>query len=428
MAKHKNLFLPDWINSKILILVFSGMIITHFIIFVIYSERNSSFEFKINRDIKARQIINFIQTIENTPQEDQDKLVKALDIAAFKITLDDKPKWKEKFIHASLWQVLKKISAQSPSIELSFMLAPNRWLNITAEVIQDSWGLQSLLLSLEIIVIASILFSIWTIKRFTQPLKIITERAECLGVNLHSDPLPIYGPRVAQVTAEAMNTMQKRIRDLVEARTKMLAAISHDLRTPITRLKLRAQYIDDEAQYQKIIMDLDEMESMIAETLSFAREDNQKEKRVNIDLASLLSTLCDDFSDVGHPVEYLGCHTRLPIFGGSVALKRVFSNLITNAIKYAGSAQVSLIANENEGVVYIDDDGPGLPEEQLEQVFQPFFRGDSSRSRETGGTGLGLALARDIIQAHGGAIHLERREPRGLRVVVKLPKSMGLVS
>lgn len=422
MAKQKNLFLPEWINGKILILMFSGIIIVHLIIFVIYSERNSSFEFKINRDVKARQIINFIQTVENTPQEEQSKLVKALDIADFKITLDDKPKWNQHFMNASLWQVLKKISDQSPNIELSFMLSPNRWLNITADIIQNSWGLQSLLISLELIVIASILFSLWTIQRFTQPLEIITERAEDLGVNLHSDPLPIYGPRVAQVTAEAMNKMQKRIRDLVEARTKMLAAISHDLRTPITRLKLRAQYIENEEQFHKITKDLDEMESMIAETLSFAREDNQKEKRVNIDLSSLLSTLCDDFSDVGHDVKFLGSYTRLPILGSSVTLKRVFSNLVTNAIKYAGSSRITLTIIENDAVIYFDDQGPGLPKEQLEQAFQPFFRGESSRSRETGGTGLGLAVARDIIQAHGGTVHLELREPKGLRVFVKLPR------
>lgn len=422
MAKHKNLFLPEWINGKFLFMTFVVMIFSHLIIFMIYSNRNSSFEFKINRDIIARQIINFIQTIENTPVEEQQKLIKALDLPHFKVSLDEKPKWSEQFVNASLWQILKKISEQSPEISLSFMLAPSRWLNIQADIIQTTWGLQSLLLILEFTVIMAILFSLWTMKRFTQPFKTITARAGRLGIDLNTEPLPIYGPRVAKITAKAMNKMQERIRDLVEARTKMLAAISHDLRTPITRLKLRAQYIDDDSQYHKMIKDLDEMDAMITETLAFAREDNKKEKRVNIDLESLLSTLCDNFADVGHDVVYHSTGQRLPIFGGAVALKRVFSNLITNAIKYAGKAEVSVETNEEEITIYIDDEGPGLPEDQLEQVFQPFFRAESSRSRETGGTGLGLAVARDIIQAHGGRIRLQVRQPKGLRAKVVLPR------
>ena len=362
MAKQKNLFLPEWINGKILGLVLAGMFIAHLVIFVIYSSRSSSYEFKVNRGIIARQIINFIQTLQNTPEEEQPKVVKALDLPNFKVTLDPKPKFPVQFVDASLWQVLKRISEQSPEIQFSFKLATEQWLNITVDVIQDSWGLQSVLFSLEFIAILAILFSLWTIHRFTKPLQTIAMAAERLGVDLHAEPLPIYGPRVAQVTARAMNPMQQRIRDLVQARTQMLAAISHDLRTPITRLKLRAQYLEGHEEIDKFVSDLDEMDAMISQTLSFARENHQSEKRVLVDVNSLLSTLCDDFQELGKKVRFTSNSKRIPIYGGNVALKRIFTNLIENAIKYAGNADVSITLTDSHVLVYIDDNGPGIPE------------------------------------------------------------------
>lgn len=422
MPKSNEAIFPRLINGKIIFLLLMLMFLTHIVIFVIYSQRNSSAEFKINREVISRQVINFIQTVENTPIEEQEKMVNTLDIPNFKITIDELPKWKEQFINASLWQILKKISAQSPSIQLSYFLGPDRWLNITAGIIPTSWGMQWVLLSLEITIIIAIIFSLWTINRFTGPLQKFTQAAERLGVDLQTEPLPIYGPKVVQIAGKAINKMQERIRDLIQARTQMLAAISHDLRTPITRLKLRAQYIDASEQQEKIIKDLDEMEAMISETLAFARDDNKNEQRVKLDLVSLLSVLCEDFSDVDHQVEYTGPSERITIIGGPITLKRVFSNLIENAVKYAGSASVGIEIERDDVVVIIDDNGPGIPEEQLEKVFQPFFRGEHSRSRETGGTGLGLAVARDYIRAHGGNITLESRRTGGLRAKVYLPR------
>ncbi|NNM59588.1 MAG: two-component sensor histidine kinase [Legionellales bacterium] len=278
---------------------------------------------------------------------------------------------------------------------------------------------------MEAILTLTILISLLSINRYTTPLKNFTEAAERLGVDLRSDPLPIDGPAAVRAMAHAMNKMQQRIGDLLAARTQMLAAISHDLRTPITRLKLRAQYIEDEKLHEKVISDLDQMEAMLAETLSFAREEGRKEQRILLDLASLLDSVCQDFASVGHQIDYLGTFDRSTYRGGAVGLKRVFNNILENAIKYAGNARVRLESVKDEYWISIEDDGPGIPEEQLMQVFLPFYRGDNSRSRQTGGTGLGLAVAKDIIRAHGGTIELKRREAGGLIVLIQLPMSGG---
>jgi signal transduction histidine kinase len=221
--------------------------------------------------------------------------------------------------------------------------------------------------------------------------------------------------------AHAFNQMQERIRRFVEDRTQMVAAIAHDLGTPITRLRLRAEYVEDEEQRQKVLGDLEEMEQMIASTLAFAREDGVNEPRETFDLNSLLESICDDFADAGQAVEFRA-DGRLAYDFRLVALRRAFTNLIENAVKYGSSAQVLVEERPDAIVVRIDDDGPGIPEEAMEQVFEPFRRLDESRSRETGGTGLGLAVARSIVRSHGGDVILRNRAEGGLRSEVILPR------
>ena len=411
----------NWVNGKILLFVLSLMVVTHLVIFVIYSEHNSSVQFRVNREIIARQVINFIQTIQNTPPADQAELIKAVDIPNFKVSLDKEPKAQIQFEDASLWQILKTISSQTPNIHFSYQLLPERWLNITAEIVRSNWGMQFVLLVLEITIIFTVLLFYWTIQRFTVPFRKFAEAADRLGIDLDTEPLPIKGPKVAQLAAEAINKMQGRIQDLIQARTRMLAAISHDLRTPITRLKLRSQLLEDTEQYEKICKDLDEMETMIAETLAFARDGNKTEKRVNLDLASLLVVLCENYVEMGHDVTYKIPEQRLHVYAGPVSLQRIFSNLIGNALKYAGSAEIEVLKRKDDVVICVNDNGRGIAQNQLDKVFLPFYRGEDSRSKETGGTGLGLAVAQDIVMAHGGSISIQNRPQGGLQVEVVLP-------
>jgi signal transduction histidine kinase len=216
--------------------------------------------------------------------------------------------------------------------------------------------------------------------------------------------------------------MQDRVRRLLHDRTQMLAAISHDLRTPITRLQLRAEYLQGTNQYDKAIADLKEMENMISSILSFARDHVRSENMERFDLNALLQTLCDDLADVGSHVVYHSELQRMPYFGRIVALKRAINNLIENAVKYGDRAEVSLKQTDKELQIRISDEGPGIPQDQLEKVFAPFYRVDTARSPKKSGTGLGLAVARDIIRAHGGEIRLYNREPHGLTAVISLPR------
>ena len=210
---------------------------------------------------------------------------------------------------------------------------------------------------------------------------------------------------------------------MVRDRTQMLAAISHDLRTPITRMKLRAQFVGDEEAKQKLITDLEEMELMVNETLSFAREDSTSEEKTRLDLVSLLKSICDEMHDMGHQVSFECAVHRIPFWGRRSALKRALTNLINNAIRYADNVTVSVQYQYHRAVITVEDDGPGIAENELEQVFEPFYRGEHSRSRDTGGVGLGLAVTHDIIKAHHGEVYLQNRPEGGLCATVELSTS-----
>jgi signal transduction histidine kinase len=267
-------------------------------------------------------------------------------------------------------------------------------------------------------------FAIWAAHRVTRPLARFAEAADRLGVDLRAPPLPEHGSRELRKAARAFNQMQDRLRRLIDDRTMMLAAISHDLRTVLTRLKLRAEFIDDPQQHDKAVADIDEMRAMLDASLSFAREDTAEEQRTSVDLSSLLQSLCDDLADAGSKVTFEG-PTRLAYWSQPVAMRRAFANLIGNALKYGNEAHV-IARHEQGGVtVEIGDRGPGIPAAMREQVFAPFFRLEGSRSRETGGTGLGLSVARSVIRRHGGDITLQDREGGGLLVRVTLPAVAG---
>ena len=278
---------------------------------------------------------------------------------------------------------------------------------------------QMLIIAAEIFIFATLLISVWAINRFTKPLEGFKDAAERLGIDLKIKPLDIYGPAVVREAAGAINVMQKRIVDLVQDRTQMLAAISHDLRTPITRMKLRTQFVEDEALSESYLKDLGEMEQMINETLAFAREDCSLEEESKFDLVSMLKTICDDARDMGNEVSFDEKEHRVPFKGKRLAMKRAFTNLVNNGIRYGNKVKVTISKRNRTLVIHIDDEGEGIPDDEMEQVFVPFYRREQSRSRDTGGVGLGLAVTRDIIRAHKGRVALKNRKPHGLRVSVQ---------
>ena len=270
-------------------------------------------------------------------------------------------------------------------------------------------------LALVVLVVAILM-----VGRLAAPVGQFALAADRFGTDVNAPPLPERGSPEVHKAIRAFNRMQQRLRRYVDDRTLMMAAISHDLRTALTRLKLRAEFIDDDEQRGKAIADLDEMQSMLESTLAFARDESVQEPRSRVDLAALLQSLCSDHADVGQNVKYQG-PDRVPFDGRPVALRRAFGNLIENAVRYGGEALVTLGSKDGNCTVLVEDRGPSIPSSMRERVFAPFFRLESSRNRETGGMGLGLAVVRSVVRGHGGDIALLDREGGGLSVRVTLP-------
>jgi signal transduction histidine kinase len=275
-------------------------------------------------------------------------------------------------------------------------------------------------------VMVGVLGSIWVIALATRPLRRLSEAADRFGRDVNAPPIPETGPREVRQAAAAFNSMQRRLRQFVLDRTRMLAAISHDLRTPLTRMRLRVELIDDGEQRRKMLRDLADMEDMVGATLAFAREDNAAESTEPVDLANLLETVAQDAAlaqDAGlacAPVSFAGAS---PIFvdARGRALKRAIVNVADNAVRYGGGAEIALSRTAENAVVRIVDHGPGIPASERENVLRPFYRCEGSRSRETGGVGLGLSIASDIVRAHGGSLVLTDTPDGGLTVEITLP-------
>lgn len=310
------------------------------------------------------------------------------------------------------------------AVTASLRLPDGAWLNITARPPQPRpWSSPGFLAALALMTAAVAGLSFWAVRRTTRPIRDLAEAAERLGRDVNAPRLPETGAAEVAQAAAAFNTMADRIARFVGDRTTMLAAIGHDLKTPITRLRLRAEFVEDEAVRGKMLADLDEMERMVAGTLAFARDDAAAERMTRLDLAALLRTVADEANDVaGEEVVTLGALPPLTVEARPLALKRAVANLVGNAVAYAGGCVVRLSGPAGGQVsITVEDEGPGIPEGEQERVFLPFHRLEPSRNRETGGTGLGLTIARTILRGHGGDVTLANRSPRGLAATATLP-------
>jgi signal transduction histidine kinase len=306
---------------------------------------------------------------------------------------------------------------------LAVALEDGSWLSFRTDADRDGpFRLLRFVLWMALIAAVVVLVSWWAARRITAPIEGFARAAERLGLDGEAQLLPETGPRELRSATRAFNRMQDRLKRFVDDRTQMLAAIGHDLRTPLTRLRLRAEFVEDPDQQRRMLADLDEMEAMIGSTLAFARDDARQEARERIDLAALLESVADDMADAGRVVSYDGPAHRV-FECRPVAVRRAVANLADNAAKYGGAARLSLVEGPDQVTVLVEDDGPGIPEAELERVFTPFYRLERSRSRDTGGTGLGLSVARTVARAHGGDVVLENRPGGGLRACLVLPEA-----
>ena len=408
-----------------------------------HDRRNERFQFYVSAVVE--RIVAVVEELEATPEAERARLARLVNSRRFNVHVSEtKPALQPLPWHIpdSMRGQVRAYLAQlgdrpvslgylgpwnddsehrSPRLLVAVGLKDGNWalFRVSSPHPRPSRGF-GFVAALGFVVLVIVLASAWAAHRMTRPLRQFAAAADNLGLDVRSPQLEERGSRELRRATRAFNTMQERIRRLVDDRTMMLAAISHDLKTALTRLRLRAEFIEDEEQQAKALADLDEMQSMLEATLSFARDDAAEEHPTPLNLASMLQSLCADLADAGHEVSYDG-PDRLSTRGRPVALRRAFANLIDNAVRYGGGAEVGLAGDADGVTVSIADRGPGIPAERREDVFRPFFRLESSRSRETGGTGLGLAVARSIVHRHGGEIALADREGGGTLVNVSLP-------
>ncbi len=282
----------------------------------------------------------------------------------------------------------------------------------------DSWQQRILLILL--LSVAAVTPLAWLFaRRLAQPFSAFADAAERLGKDPRTPPLTVSGSGEVVAAATAFNMMQERLRRYVEDRTAMVGAIAHDLRTPLTRLKFRIEATPDDVR-AKLAADIDQMEAMISATLGFVRDTNRPAERTKLELSSLVESVVDEAAETGGDAT-IDRTEKVVIEGDPVALKRLVANLVENALKYGGAARGRVYAEDHMAIIEVDDDGPGVPPAELERVFEPFYRGEPSRNRETGGIGLGLAVVRSLARAHGGDVTLHNRTSGGLRACVRLP-------
>lgn len=454
--------IPDTIATRTLVVLIVGLTVSHLLSMALYfTDRASALALTGGEHIGER-IAVIDRLVRNSSPEERARIVELADERRLHVTLDpdsaihaqQSGNWQAGVLRESLmdhldqggsidfrlrhsanldaetWlQHLDAVHGQKSTGEallVSFPLADGNWLNFAAPIEQAEpfWSLR-FVLSMVVMLLAIAALSGVVVYHMARPLAAFADAAQRLGVDVNAAPLPERGPAEVRQVAHAFNEMQRRIRRFVEDRTQMIAAISHDLGTPITRLRLRAEFVEDEEQQRKMLADLADMENMVSSALSFSRDEADTEPRTMVDLRSLLQRICDDAVDAGRVVELDVGDEALPFGCRPRSLRRALTNLIENAATYGKRATVALDRRPDGIVIRIDDDGPGIPEELQEEMFRPFRRLETSRNRKTGGAGLGLTISRTIIRAHGGDITMRNRSEGGLRVEVQLPEPVA---
>lgn len=309
------------------------------------------------------------------------------------------------------------------SMRVTVPLGESQWLSFATAVPQSGPAYsQQFVVSMAMMALIIVLVTIWAVRRVTEPLVTLASAAERLGRDVNAPPLAETGSSETRQASRAFNEMQGRLQSLIENRTRLLAAISHDLRTPLTLLRLRAENVENAQERDKMLATIAEMDAMIGATLQFARDEAVSEPLRATDITALLQSCIDDMADAGHAVSM---EPSAPIICDCrpAALKRALNNLLDNAIKYGKTARAAIAATPDRITLTIDDDGPGIPETELARVFEPFYRLEESRSRDTGGTGLGLAIAKSIVETMGGSLTLSNRPEGGLRAAITVPRA-----
>ncbi len=451
--------IPDTLTNRTLLVLILGLMISHTLSVALYSIDRTSALTRSGAAHIGEHIITISRLVDDAPQPRRQRIVElidglglhiawgweralgeapansshtdATDVALFS-HLSNESKWNFRIRDAdpastAIWREHFKKTQERLDIGNALLVAmqlrDKSWLNFVVPLPSSEpfWSFRFVLSTL-VMLAAVCVSSVLMVRNLTRPFVNLAAAARRLGTDVKAPPLSEDGPSEVRYAAIAFNEMQARIRRFVDDRTQLLAAIAHDLGTPITRLRLRAELIEDVDQQRKVLSDLDDMQNMVTSALSFARGESSDEPRAKVDLNSLLLRIRDDMLDAGHSISLITADSSVPYLCRPVAMRRALTNIVDNAIRYGTQAHISMQNGRDAIFIQIDDDGPGIPEFQREQAFLPFQRLETSRNRETGGSGLGLTVARTIIRGHGGEVTLEDRDGGGLRVEIELPR------
>jgi signal transduction histidine kinase len=463
-----NRFLPKSLFGQTLLVLLVGLIISHVAGSWIYTLDREQAVRAVGGFAAAQRITNLARLVQETPRQSRARIVSALSDQTFRVSLSAQPPAMSPGDNdAEVTDAIKdflidqlslestqqpRVSASRPTsplfrgwhpmmgrgpmmhgfgafgpfvgfrdLQVAVPLSDGQWLSFATALPQGGPAFSpQFLLSMGIMAVIILAVSVWVVRRVTAPLAALSSAAERLGNDLNAPPMPETGTIETRQASRAFNAMQARLRSLIENRTRMLAAISHDLRTPLTLLRLRAESVEDESEREKMLATIAEMDSMVAATLQFARDEATAEPHRRTDLTALLASVVDDMADIGLPVVM---EPAQPIVRECqpASLKRALTNLLDNAVKYGKRARAAIRSTPQAIEITIDDEGLGIPEDALVRVFQPYYRVEGSRNRETGGIGLGLATALSVVQANGGQLTLSNRPEGGLRACVMLP-------
>lgn len=411
------------ISGQIAALVLGSLILIHVLIAGYFLLSRP----KVLMDSPVEQFELIARIIASTPQGERDLVLENVSrtFPALKLQL-------KKDVSASTAPLPERTRLTTPSAiegpvdlirgstpednRLWFYLANGDVLEATIGAFKMPAFVSGLWTSTLLFLVASVtLLGVWAGRALSSPLSAFARAAEDFSLNRSSAPLPENGPEEIKSAARALNRMRERITALMNDRSRMLAAISHDLRTPITRLRLRSEYIEDPAQRTQTVRDLDQMQSMLESVLSLLRSESAARPTL-VDVAALLQMVCDQFSDSGHAVHYAG-PDRAAFIVRPDEIIRAVTNLVENATRFGTEVRVELLISGDQMIIDVVDDGPGIPHERKAAMLEPFVRGEEARTMdETAGFGLGLSITQAIVTAHGGTLLLLDNEPNGLRV------------
>jgi signal transduction histidine kinase len=467
--------LPNHLFGQMLLILLGGLLVSHAIGAWIYSTDREAALRAVGGLATAQRIANLTTLVEDAPADRRPRLVASLSDQNFRVALAARPPQlpagetqgqvadairsylvdrlalgpgRQPLVAAALpnepppfppdpeggpmGAMMRGMMMRGPGplmmggpgllgLAVAIPLADGQWLSFNAAVANAvpsySYQFMVAMIVMALVIVAA---TIWATRRVTAPLTALAAAAQRLGQDVNAPPIAETGSIETRQASHAFNEMQVRLRELIENRTRLLAAISHDLRTPLTLLRLRAENVPDAEEREKMLSTLADMDAMVGATLAFARDEMASEPERRTDLTALVESIVHDMADAGRDVT-LAPAAQILIDCRPSALKRAITNLIDNALNYGKTARIAIAAEAKSVAITVDDEGPGIPEEELARVFQPFYRVEGSRSRETGGVGLGLAIAKSLIERHHGTLNLSNRADGGLRARIVLP-------